>query len=106
VLASVKSSCTISRFTHCSNRLRHCGISPTAADTARHVTDSTSKLSDENTPQFVTRLAFEVRQRLFGVAFQRSPTSGDATIDEGRRMLAAYLATYAKRTPTRAKKVR
>jgi len=85
--------------------LRHCGIPPTAAATARpYVTDSTSKLIDEHTPQFVTRLAFEVGERPFGVAFQRSPTGDDTTIDEGRRMLAAYLATFAKRTPTRAKK--
>jgi hypothetical protein len=54
----------------------------------------------------VTRLAFEVGDRLFDVAFQCSPTGDDTTIDEGRRMLAAYLATYAKATPTREKKGR
>jgi AcrR family transcriptional regulator len=64
------------------------------------------ELIDRNTPQFVTRLAFEVGDRLFDVAFQRSPTGDDTTIDEGRRMLTAYLATYAKTTPRRGKKRR
>lgn len=64
------------------------------------------ELIDKNTPQFVTRLAFEVGDRLFDVAFQRSPTGDDTTIDEGRRMLAAYLTTYARATPKRDKKHR
>jgi AcrR family transcriptional regulator len=64
------------------------------------------ELIDRNTPRFVTRLAFEVGDRLFDVAFQRSPTGDDTTIDEGRRMLTAYLATYAKPTPLRGKKRR
>jgi Tetracyclin repressor-like, C-terminal domain len=63
-------------------------------------------LIDRNTPQFVTRLAFEVGDRLFDVAFQRAPTGDDTTIDEGRRMLTAYLATYAKTTRTLDKKRR
>jgi AcrR family transcriptional regulator len=65
------------------------------------------ELIDRNTPQFVTRLAFEVGDHLFDVAFQRSPTGDDTTIDEGRRrMLAAYLATYAKASPMPDKKRR
>jgi hypothetical protein len=48
----------------------------------------------------VTRPAFEVGDRLFDVAFQRSPTGDDTTIDEGRRMLAAYFATYAGTAPS------
>lgn len=53
------------------------------------------KLISAPTPQFVVHLMFEVGDRLFDVAFQRSPKGDDATIDEGRRMLTAYLTTYA-----------
>jgi AcrR family transcriptional regulator len=56
-----------------------------------------------DTPQFVVRLAFEVGDRLFDVAFQRSRTGDDITIDEARRILTAYLQTYASQVPKRGK---
>ncbi|WP_396935474.1 TetR/AcrR family transcriptional regulator [Mycolicibacterium sp.] len=48
-----------------------------------------------DTPQFIVRFVFEMGHRPFDIAFQRCPTGDDATIDEARRMLTAYLATYA-----------
>ncbi|MFF9455398.1 hypothetical protein [Streptomyces flaveolus] len=33
--------------------------------------------------------------RLFDSAFRRSPAGDDATIDEARRLVTAYLETYA-----------
>ncbi|WP_431962394.1 TetR/AcrR family transcriptional regulator [Nocardia sp. bgisy134] len=48
-----------------------------------------------DTPQFVLELAFEAGDRLFDVAFRRSPTGDDATIDEARRLVTAYVETYA-----------
>jgi AcrR family transcriptional regulator len=48
-----------------------------------------------DTPQDVLRLAFEAGDRLFDVAFQRSPRGDGATIDEARRLITAYLETYA-----------
>ncbi|KAB7752754.1 TetR/AcrR family transcriptional regulator [Mycolicibacterium mucogenicum] len=53
------------------------------------------KLIVATTPLFAVQLMFEVGDRLFDVAFQRSPKGDDATMDEGRRMLTAYLTTYA-----------
>ncbi|WP_431949203.1 TetR/AcrR family transcriptional regulator [Nocardia lijiangensis] len=47
------------------------------------------------TPRFVLELAFEAGDRLFDVAFRRSSTGDDATIDEARRLVTAYLDTYA-----------
>ena len=41
-------------------------------------------------------LAFEAGDRLFDVAFRRSPTGDDQTIDEARRLVKAYLETYAR----------
>jgi AcrR family transcriptional regulator len=61
------------------------------------------KLIRADTPRFVTQLAFEVGDRLFDVAFQRSPTGDDAAIDEGRRLLTAYLHTYAPQARKRGK---
>lgn len=52
-------------------------------------------LLSPNTPQLALRLAFEAGDRLFDVAFRRSPTGDDATIDEARRLMTAYLQTYA-----------
>lgn len=60
------------------------------------------KLIRANTPQFAVDLAFEVGDRLFDVAFQRSPQGDDAVVDEARRLITAYLQTYAP-TPKRAK---
>lgn len=56
-----------------------------------------------DTPQFVVRVVFEVGDRLFDVAFQRSPTGDDTTIDEARRLLTAYLGTYASQARRRGK---
>ena len=56
------------------------------------------KLINATTPLFAVQLMFEVGDRLFDVAFQRSPTGDDDVIDEGRRMLTAYLTTYASKT--------
>lgn len=61
------------------------------------------KLTRADTPRFVMQLAFEVGDRLFDVAFQRSPTGDDAAIDEGRRLLTAYLQTYAPQAGKRSK---
>lgn len=48
-----------------------------------------------DTPRHVPQIASEVANRFFDIAFQRSPNGDDVTIDEGRRMLTAYLRTYA-----------
>ena len=42
------------------------------------------------------QLAFEAGNRLFDVGFRLSPAGDDTTIDEARRLITAYLATYAK----------
>ncbi|MFB7861267.1 MULTISPECIES: TetR/AcrR family transcriptional regulator [unclassified Streptomyces] len=52
-------------------------------------------LLSADTPQRVLRLAFEVGNRLFDIAYRQSPTGDDVTIDEARRMVTAYLETYA-----------
>ncbi|MEB3980768.1 TetR/AcrR family transcriptional regulator [Mycobacterium sp. 663a-19] len=49
----------------------------------------------DDTPLHVIRLAFEAGNRLFDIAFRRSPDGDDATMAEARRMITAYLATYA-----------
>ncbi|OHU80714.1 TetR/AcrR family transcriptional regulator [Mycobacteroides chelonae] len=54
-----------------------------------------AELIRAETPVLVLQLAFEAGDRLFDVAFQRSPTGDEATIDELRRMVTAYLQTYA-----------
>ncbi|OKH99128.1 TetR family transcriptional regulator [Streptomyces sp. CB02923] len=48
-----------------------------------------------DTPRRVLRLAFEVGNRLFDIAFRNSAAGDDATIDEARRLITAYLQTYA-----------
>ncbi|MEU0404517.1 TetR/AcrR family transcriptional regulator [Streptomyces sp. NPDC006197] len=48
-----------------------------------------------DTPRFPLQLAFEVGNRLFDIAFRQSPAGDDTTIDEARRMVTAYLETYA-----------
>ncbi|MEV0450044.1 TetR/AcrR family transcriptional regulator [Streptomyces sp. NPDC012693] len=52
-------------------------------------------LVSADTPRLALQLAFEVGNRLFDVAFRQSPAGDDATIDEARRMVIAYLKTYA-----------
>ena len=54
-----------------------------------------------DTPRFVVQLAFKVGDRIFDIAFRRSPTGDDATIDEGCRVLTVYLETYAPAASTR-----
>lgn len=58
------------------------------------------KLLHAKTPLSVVELAFEAGDRLFDVAFQQSPQGNDATVDETRRLITAYLQTY----PPSAKK--
>ncbi|MFE5592079.1 TetR/AcrR family transcriptional regulator [Streptomyces sp. NPDC056549] len=50
-----------------------------------------------DTPRLVLRLAFEVGNRLFDLAFRESRAGDDVTIGEARRMVTAYLETYADR---------
>lgn len=81
------------------------GRTPTLNETALAFDESQAKqfwgfLIEQNlirgdTPQLVVQLAFEAGNRLFDVAFRRSPTGDDTTIDEARRLLTAYLETYA-----------
>ncbi|MEV0062093.1 TetR/AcrR family transcriptional regulator [Nocardia sp. NPDC050718] len=52
---------------------------------------------DAETPLLPVELAFEAGNRLFDVAFRRSPSGDEATIAEARRLVAAYLETYAPR---------
>ncbi|ORA31511.1 TetR/AcrR family transcriptional regulator [Mycobacterium aquaticum] len=61
------------------------------------------KLIRANTPLLAIQLVFEAGDRLFDVAFQRSPAGDDATLDEAKRMLAAHLQTYAPKTAQRVK---
>ncbi|WP_433682083.1 TetR/AcrR family transcriptional regulator [Nocardia sp. CA-119907] len=50
-----------------------------------------------DTPLLVVQLAFEADSRLFDVAFRHSRTGDEATIEESRRLVTAYLATYGSR---------
>nr|WP_280119025.1 TetR/AcrR family transcriptional regulator [Streptomyces albofaciens] len=59
----------------------------------RHLVEQ--RLVPADTPLLALLLAFEVGTRLFDTAFRRSPTGDDATIDEVRRLVTAYLETYA-----------
>jgi len=56
-----------------------------------------------DTPQFVVQPCVRGRGRLLDVAFQRSPTGDDTTIAEARRLLTAYLQTYASHARRRGK---
>jgi len=49
-----------------------------------------------DTPELAAQLAFEAGNRLFDVAFRLAPSGDEATIDETRRLVTAYLETYAK----------
>ncbi|SDP95815.1 transcriptional regulator, TetR family [Actinopolyspora xinjiangensis] len=53
------------------------------------------ELLPADTPRFVLRFAFEAGNRLFDVAFRHSPTGDETTIDEARRLITAYIETYA-----------
>ncbi|MFD9903010.1 TetR/AcrR family transcriptional regulator [Streptomyces sp. NPDC059063] len=48
-----------------------------------------------DTPRHVLRLAFEVGNRLLDIAFRSTPAGDETTIGEARRVITAYLATYA-----------
>ncbi|MFI8933194.1 TetR/AcrR family transcriptional regulator [Streptomyces sp. NPDC053474] len=58
----------------------------------RHLVER--RLVSADTPLLALLLAFEVGTRLFDIAFRRSPDGDDATIDEARRLVTAYLETY------------
>lgn len=81
-------------------------VNPTHNELARAIDESQAqqswrflierKLLSADTPQLAVRLAFEAGDRLFDIAFRRSATGDDATIDEARRLMTAYLETYAQ----------
>lgn len=48
-----------------------------------------------HTPELVVQLAFEAGNRLFDVAFRHRADGDDTILNEARRMIAAYLQTYA-----------
>jgi AcrR family transcriptional regulator len=48
-----------------------------------------------DTPRLAVRLVFEAGDRLFDVAFRRSPTGDEAVLEMARRMLTAFLESYA-----------
>ncbi|MEU6165915.1 TetR/AcrR family transcriptional regulator [Streptomyces tanashiensis] len=50
-----------------------------------------------DTPLLVMRLAFEAGGRLFDVAFQQDPNGDERTMTEAKRMVTAYLETYAEK---------
>ncbi|MPY80626.1 MAG: TetR family transcriptional regulator [Actinophytocola sp.] len=52
-----------------------------------------------DTPRLVLQLAFEAGGQLFDVAFRNSPTGDDTVVDEARRLVTAYLKTYATPAP-------
>ncbi|MGV9613251.1 TetR/AcrR family transcriptional regulator [Nocardia xishanensis] len=90
------------------------GRSPMLVEIARAYDESAAErfwrfltrrdLIGADTPQLVVQLAVEAGDRLFDVAFRRSATGDDATIDEARRLVTAYLETYAPPARRRAGK--
>lgn len=54
------------------------------------------QLIASTTPELALHLAFEAGDRLFEVAFRRSPTGDDAVIDEARKLITAYIETHAR----------
>ncbi|MEU9859498.1 TetR/AcrR family transcriptional regulator [Streptomyces sp. NPDC047971] len=58
----------------------------------RHLVEQ--RLLSADTPLLPLLLAFEIGTRLFDIAFRRSPAGDEATIDEARRLVTAYLETY------------
>jgi AcrR family transcriptional regulator len=89
------------------------GRSSTLAELAREFHDSWAeelrkflvahKLIRANTALLAVQLAFEAGDRLFDVAFQREANGDDVTIGEARRMITAYLQTYAPKSPAKRK---
>ncbi|WP_433672131.1 TetR/AcrR family transcriptional regulator [Nocardia sp. CA-136227] len=48
-----------------------------------------------DTPAFVVELAFEAGDRIFDVAFRKSPTGDDVTLEQARRLVSVYLGSFA-----------
>jgi len=53
------------------------------------------KLVRPDTPELVARLAVAAGDRLFDAAFRDSRRGDDATLDEARRLVTAYIETYS-----------
>ncbi|MFJ7905722.1 TetR/AcrR family transcriptional regulator [Kitasatospora sp. NPDC096204] len=53
------------------------------------------RLIAADTPQLVVRLAWAAGYQLFEVAFRNTPGGDDEVIEEARRLVAAYLSSYA-----------
>ncbi|MFF5920176.1 TetR/AcrR family transcriptional regulator [Streptomyces flavochromogenes] len=51
-----------------------------------------------DTPPLVMKLAFEAGGRLFDVAFQKDRNGDQTTMTEAKRMVTAYLETYAEKS--------
>ncbi|WOX20774.1 TetR/AcrR family transcriptional regulator [Streptomyces solicathayae] len=64
------------------------------------------ELIAEDTPLLAVEVAYEAADRIFGVAFQRSETGDQATVDEARRLMTAYLETYAPEAPKTSRRRR
>ena len=54
------------------------------------------ELLPAGTPALAIHLAFEAGDRLFEVAFRRSPGGDDTIMGEARRLITAYIETYAR----------
>ncbi len=54
-------------------------------------------LLDESTPRLAMRVAFEAGGALFDMAFKQDPKGDDAVLAEAKRLVTAYLQTYAQR---------
>ncbi|WP_093878523.1 TetR/AcrR family transcriptional regulator [Streptomyces sp. TLI_105] len=59
----------------------------------RHLVER--KLIVADTPRLAVQVAYEAADRIFGLAFKDSRTGDEATVDEARRLMTAYLETYA-----------
>ncbi|WP_418960245.1 TetR/AcrR family transcriptional regulator [Streptomyces tritici] len=64
------------------------------AERLRGVLVERGLLAADTSPR-VLEFALEAANRLFDLAFRASPTGDDATLDEARRLVTAYLGTYA-----------
>lgn len=53
-------------------------------------------LLDESTPRMVMRVAFEAGGALFDMAFKQGLKGDDAVLAEAKRLVTAYLQTYAQ----------
>ncbi|MFC8386689.1 TetR/AcrR family transcriptional regulator [Nocardia sp. NPDC057272] len=81
------------------------GRSPAVAEVAQAFDEAQAELFwryliDRNfigadTPRLVVELAFEAGNKLFDAAFRRSRSGDELTIAETKRLINAYLSTYA-----------